>query len=71
MDEFDPGMFANVSIDVGAPQTYVTLPQTAVAYNPYGSTVYLVDDKGKGANGQDQLVARQVFVTTGDVFDSA
>lgn len=61
-----PGMFANVSIDVGAPHTYITLPQTAVTYNPYGSTVYLVDDKGKSADGQEQLVARQVFVTTGD-----
>ena len=47
-------------------QNYVTLPQTAVTYNPFGSTVYLVDDKGKDAKGQDQLVAHQVFVTTGD-----
>lgn len=61
-----PGMFATVLIDIGTPQSYITLPQTAVAYNPYGSTVYLVDDKGKAANGQDQLVARQIFVTTGD-----
>lgn len=61
-----PGMFANVTIDVGAPQSYVTLPQTAVTYNPFGSTVYLVDNKGKDAKGQDQLVARQVFITTGD-----
>lgn len=61
-----PGMFANVTIDVGTRQNYVTLPQTAVTYNPFGSTVYLVDDKGKDAKGQDQLVARQVFVTTGD-----
>jgi membrane fusion protein (multidrug efflux system) len=61
-----PGMFANVTIDVGKQQNYVTLPQTAVTYNPFGSTVYLVDDKGKDAKGQDQLVARQVFITTGD-----
>src|SRR6185437_3812395 len=61
-----PGMFANIKIDVGSQQKYVTLPQTAVTYNPFGSTVYLVDDKGKDPKGQDQLVARQVFVTTGD-----
>ena len=61
-----PGMFANITIDVGGPQNYITLPQTAVTYNPFGSTVYLVDDKGKDAKGQDQLVARQVFVTTGE-----
>lgn len=60
-----PGMFATVSIAVGTAQRYVTLPQTAIAYNPYGSTVYVVDDKGKDANGQPQLAARQTFVTTG------
>lgn len=61
-----PGMFATVAIDVGTPTSYVTLPQTSVTYNPYGATVYVVDDKGKDANGHDQLAARQVFVTPGD-----
>ena len=37
-----PGMYANVSIEIGAPARYLTLPQTAVAYNPYGATVYIV-----------------------------
>ncbi len=60
-----PGMFATVDIDTGAPQKYVTLPQTAVAYNSYGDIVYLVEDKGKDANGKEQLVAQQTFVTTG------
>jgi membrane fusion protein, multidrug efflux system len=60
-----PGMFATVDIATSAPQRFVTLPQTAVAYNPYGSTVYLVDEKGKDAKGQPQLVARQSFVITG------
>jgi membrane fusion protein (multidrug efflux system) len=60
-----PGMFATVDIDTGAPQRLITLPQTAVSYNPYGSLVYLVDDKGKGPDGKPQLIARQTFVTTG------
>ncbi len=60
-----PGMFATVDIATSAPQRFVTLPQTAISYNPYGSTVYLVDEKGKDAKGQPQLVARQTFVTTG------
>ena len=59
-----PGMFATVDIDTGAPQKFVTLPQTAIAYNSYGDIVYLVD-KGKDASGKEQLVARQTFVTTG------
>ena len=58
-------MFATVDIDTGAPQKFVTLPQTAIAYNSYGDIVYLVEDKGKDANGKPQLVAQQTFVTTG------
>ncbi len=59
-----PGMYASVIIAVGQKQPYVTLPQTAITYNPYGSTVFLVE-QAKAANGQDQLVASQTFVTTG------
>ena len=60
-----PGMYATVDIDTGAPQHLVTLPQTAISYNPYGNLVYLVDDKGKNAAGKPLLIARQTFVTTG------
>jgi membrane fusion protein (multidrug efflux system) len=60
-----PGMYATVDISVGSPQSYVTLPQTAITYNPYGSTVYIVDDSGTDAQGKPQLIARQSFVTTG------
>ena len=60
-----PGMFATVELETGAAERLVTLPQTAVVYNPYGSVVYMVDDKGKGPDGKPQLTARQVFVTTG------
>jgi len=40
-----PGMFAEVAIDVGTKAHYLTLPQTAVVYNPYGETVYVVKKK--------------------------
>lgn len=61
-----PGMYATVDIDVGEPQRYVTLPQTAIGFNPYGNTVYIVD-QAKDASGQTRLVARQTFVKTGPV----
>jgi len=60
-----PGMYATVDIAIGAPQNYITLPQTAITYNPYGDTVYVVDHKGTDASGKPQLTARQTFVTTG------
>ncbi len=67
-----PGMFANVSLDQGELKKYLTLPQTAITYNPYGSTVFLLapppadsKDALKDEKGQPYLVAQQVFVTTG------
>jgi membrane fusion protein, multidrug efflux system len=54
-----PGMYATIDIDVGVPQRHITLPQTAIAYNPYGSTVFLVEQQGAARS------ARQTFVTTG------
>ena len=37
-----PGMYGTVMLQVGQPQNYLTIPQTAVTFNPYGSTVYIV-----------------------------
>jgi membrane fusion protein (multidrug efflux system) len=61
-----PGMFANVNINLGDKVELLTLPQTAVTYNPYGSTVFIA----KKTNRLDKkkvpiLEAQQVFVTTG------
>lgn len=61
-----PGMFATVDIDLGDPQHFITLPVTSIVYNSYGNIVFLVEKpKNKGAGDKQQLVARQVFVTTG------
>lgn len=65
-DKLLPGMFGNVSIAVGAPQNYITLPQTAVTINPYGNVVFVVTDKGNGPDGKPLRVANQTFVTTGE-----
>jgi membrane fusion protein (multidrug efflux system) len=37
-----PGLFGQVSVASGAPVSQVTLPQTAITYNPYGDTVYVL-----------------------------
>ncbi len=60
-----PGMFATVNIAAGAPQNFITLPQTAIGYNSYGDTVFIVRH-GKDQNGKPDLLADQVFVTLGD-----
>jgi membrane fusion protein, multidrug efflux system len=60
-----PGMYAQVSVTTGKPQQLVTIPLAAVAFNPYGTLVYVVREE-KAANGAEQHVVRQQFVTTGD-----
>ncbi len=60
-----PGMFVTTDIEVGEPKSEITLPQTAISFNPYGNLVYLVKKQGEGKNGKPQLVAEQKFVTTG------
>jgi membrane fusion protein (multidrug efflux system) len=64
-----PGMFANVRVNSGEESRYITLPQTAITFNPYGDTVFVVkpSDKkeDKDEKGNARLLAQQVFVTTG------
>ncbi|HYA37845.1 MAG TPA: efflux RND transporter periplasmic adaptor subunit [Candidatus Methylomirabilis sp.] len=60
-----PGMFASLDVEAGTAQRYLTLPQTAVTFNPYGESLYIVEPGGKGADGKSMLIARQSFVTVG------
>jgi membrane fusion protein, multidrug efflux system len=61
-----PGMFANVNINLGDKVQLLTLPQTSVTYNPYGSTVFIaVNTNRKDKKGNPILEAQQVFVTPG------
>ena len=71
-----PGMFVRVAIEIGDGRQYLTLPQTAVTYNPYGEAVFLVKPQASatsakeaphatGNNSAEALVAEQVFVKVG------
>lgn len=42
-----PGMFANLSVASGGSQRFLTLPQNAVAFNPYGETVFVIVKRGE------------------------
>jgi membrane fusion protein (multidrug efflux system) len=63
--ELLPGMYASVEVKAGVVQRYLTLPQTAVTFNPYGETVFIVEESGKGLDGKPLLIVRQTFVTVG------
>lgn len=59
-----PGMFARVSVASGGARRYLTLPQTAITYNPYGATIFVVKD-ASGAAGAGRPSVEQRFVTLG------
>lgn len=42
-----PGMFTSIQVTAGEPQRYLTLPMNAVAFNPYGETVFVIVKRGQ------------------------
>jgi membrane fusion protein (multidrug efflux system) len=62
--ELLPGMFATAKISNGGVKQYITLPNAAIAYNPYGSTVFVVVNQ-TGADGKAGMIVEQRVVTTG------
>lgn len=60
-----PGEFATARLSQGIQQSYVTLPNAAINYNPFGATVFIVKEDGKNADGSMKLTAEQRFVTVG------
>jgi membrane fusion protein (multidrug efflux system) len=57
------GLFATVRVKRGGEKQHITLPNSAISYNPFGSTVFV--GKGEGATADGKLVVEQRFVTTG------
>jgi len=63
--ELLPGMFVSVEIRTGAVEKYLTLPQTAVSFNPYGEMVFIVEKAARDASGRESLTVKQSLVTVG------
>ncbi|EKO3672905.1 efflux RND transporter periplasmic adaptor subunit [Vibrio metschnikovii] len=55
-----PGMFARVQLDTGKPRSVSLIPQTAIQFNPYGNSVFVIEEQ------DDKLVVQQRFVQTGE-----
>ena len=64
--EVYPGMFVSAEVLTNPMKKYLTLPQTAISFNPYGEIAFIVQQKGKDKNGKQQLSVLQTFVTTGE-----
>jgi membrane fusion protein, multidrug efflux system len=56
-----PGMFGRAQVDIGEPATVKLVPQTAIQFNPYGNSVFMIREDDEGT-----LHAHQRFVMTGE-----
>lgn len=59
-----PGMFVQAEVVLGAPTPVVALPTSAIAYAPYGNSVFIVSPM-KGKDGKEFSGVRQQFVKLG------
>jgi multidrug efflux system membrane fusion protein len=61
-----PGMFANARVALPPEMNVVTVPETAVEYTPYGTSVFIIKPVGKDPKGAAKYIASQSFVTLGE-----
>jgi membrane fusion protein (multidrug efflux system) len=61
-----PGMYVDTEVNIAEAEQHLTLPQTAISYNPYGELIYIVKETGKDKKGQPILTVKQTFVTVGE-----
>jgi membrane fusion protein, multidrug efflux system len=59
--KLQPGMFVQVEVVLGVDRSVVTLPASAIAYAPYGDSVFVITDL-KDPKGQTYRGVRQQFV---------
>jgi membrane fusion protein (multidrug efflux system) len=67
-----PGMYTSIDVTAGETRDYLLLPQAAVVYNPYGTSVFVASTQAvkpgsaaPGAKPDDALRVQQRFVTIG------
>ncbi len=63
-EQLRAGMFVQVEVDLPASAPLVVVPATAVAYAPYGNSVYIIE-KMKDKDGKEYLGVRQQLVKVG------
>jgi membrane fusion protein (multidrug efflux system) len=59
-----PGMFVEVEVALSSSTSVIALPASAVAYAPYGNSVYVVEEM-PGPDGKTYKGVRQQFVKLG------
>lgn len=66
-----PGMFARITIQLPQAEDVVVVPRTAISFNPYGNSVYVIQGDMEDAEDSDdkdkkpELIVKRRFVETG------
>ncbi len=60
------GMFARVELLLPQKNSTLYIPATAIAYAPFGDSVYVIEKKQNEKTKKDELVLRQQFVRLGE-----
>lgn len=60
---FIPGMFAAIQVLQPTEKNVILLPTTAISFSLYGDSVYLIE---KNHDKPEQLIAKRIFVVTGE-----
>jgi membrane fusion protein (multidrug efflux system) len=61
-----PGMFVNVEVQLPRTRDVLVIPATSVLSQPYGDTVYVVEEKADPVTGVRAKVVRQQVVRVGE-----
>ncbi len=65
-----PGLFADVKVLLSQQMSVTTVPQTAITFSLHGDSVYVIENKGKDAQGNPIYIANQRFVVVGERRDN-
>ena len=63
-EQLRAGMFVQVAVELPIGEPQIVLPATAIAYAPYGNSVYVIEQM-KGKDGKEYLGVRQQIVKIG------
>ncbi len=61
-----PGMFAKVEVVLPEKHKTVVIPGSAVSYNPYGDSVFVIEKKKDPKTGKETQTIRSQFVRVGE-----
>jgi membrane fusion protein (multidrug efflux system) len=62
-----PGMFAKVEVVLPRKEPVLAIPATAIAYAPYGDSVFVIEKKKDEKTGKESQVIRQQFIRIGEM----